>query len=945
MLGFAGLLRQLRAEAGLTQEELAEAAGLGVRTVSDLERGAHRSAHQDTARLLAGALGLAGSARGLFVAAARGRAAAADVLVARGDDRVVPVSVVTGSLPVPAAANEVAGLVPRQLPSGVESFTGRAVELAELDFLLPAARQESGAAPGPVVIAAVAGTGGVGKTALVVRWAHRVAGQFPDGQLFLNLQGYDPGEPVAPGQALAGFLRTLGVRDADIPLEEAERAARYRSLLSAKRVLVVLDNAASEEQVRPLLPGTGMAMVVVTSRDSLPGLVARDGAHRLDLGLLPLEEAVTLLRTLVGARADTEPAAAEALASLCARLPLALRIAAELAISRPHTPLAVLAAELADEDSRLQLLDAGGDPRAALASVFSWSYRRLPPDAAQLFRLLGLHPGADWDQYAAAALTSTSIAWAGRLVAVLARAHLVQPTGPGRYGMHNLLRAYAAGLAASRDGEPATRAALTGLFDYYLSACAAAMDCLVPAEREYRPSPPAVSIPVPRLDNRAAARAWLGAELATLTVVAAHTASHGWPSHTTRLAATLFRYLRNGYSIEGLAICGYALSAARSQGDLTGQTFMLAALGRFHLRQGRHQQAADLNRQAIALARDTGDRAGEAQALLNLGNCYAAQVRYPQAARCYRRALALSRTPGDQVAEARALCMVGTVYYLQGRYAHAADYLEQALAVSGQTSNFQTESSVLLRLGEVCHRQGRYQQATHYLKRAISLSRELGMRGREGTALVSLGQVCHRQGHYDQATAYYQQALAPFRDSGDLFSEAEALNGMGQTLLVTGQPDQARSCHSTALRIGDYLEQARALGGLGQVSYWQGHHEQATGYHQQALTVYQEIGDPAGQADAANSLGQALLVTGHPEQARSCHTTALTLARRIGDRYQQARAYHGLAAVCQATADAGRAGRHWRRALEIYTGLGVPDASHAPFGPDHLAAENSASSS
>ena len=326
----------------------------------------------------------------------------------------VPAVVVTRPVPVP-----------RELPAGVDGFTGREAELAELDWMLPVA---AGGGPdqlaGPVVISAVAGTAGVGKTALAVRWAHRVAGQFPDGQLYVNLRGYDPGQAMTPGEALAAFLRAMGVADQDIPLEETERAARYRSLLAGRRMLVVLDNAATEQQVRPMLPGTGTAMVLVTSRDSLAGLVARDGAQRLDLDLLPLAEAVTLLRTLIGERADTDPAVAETLAGLCARLPLALRVAAELAATRPEAPLAELVAELAGRRDRLELLDTGADPHSAVASVFSWSYQHLPADAARMFRLLGLHPGQDWDQYAAAALSDTaSVAQAARMLGGLARAH------------------------------------------------------------------------------------------------------------------------------------------------------------------------------------------------------------------------------------------------------------------------------------------------------------------------------------------------------------------------------------------------------------------------------------------------------------------------------------------------------------------------------------------
>ncbi len=348
-----------------------------------------------------------------------------------------------------------------------------------------------------MVISAVSGTAGVGKTGLALRWAHRVRGEFPDGQLYVNLRGYDPDQPLSAGYALAGFLRALGVPGQEIPPEPDERATLYRSLLDGRRMLIVLDNASSVEQVRPLLPGTPSALVVVTSRDSLGGLVARDGARRLDLDLLPPEDAVALLEALIGGRAEAEPEAAAALAEQCVRLPLALRVAAELAGTRPATSLAQLVAELADEQRRLELLDPGGDPRTAVRAVFSWSYLHLPAQAARAFRLLGLHPGPDLDPYAAAALTYTTEEQAQHLLEVLARAHLIAPTGPDRYGMHDLLRAYATYLTGIEDSEEERRTALTRLFDHYLATTGAAMDTLHPAEQGYRPRIPAIGHPHP----------------------------------------------------------------------------------------------------------------------------------------------------------------------------------------------------------------------------------------------------------------------------------------------------------------------------------------------------------------------------------------------------------------------------------------------------------------
>jgi hypothetical protein len=265
--------------------------------------------------------------------------------------------------------------------------------------------------------------------------------------LYVNLRGYDPAPPVTATDVLAGFLRSLGVSNQEIPAEEDERAARYRSLLAGRRVLIILDNASEVEQVRPMLPGSASCAMVVTSRDSLAGLVARDGVIRLDLGLLPLADAVTLLRTLIGARADEDPYATTKLAGQCGRLPLALRVAAELAAGRPAAPLADFVGELADQQRRLDLLDADGDPRTAVRAVFSWSYRHLAASAARTFRLVSLHPGPDFDAYATAALTGATLDQVRCMLDVLARAHLILAARPGRYGMHDLLRAYALELA------------------------------------------------------------------------------------------------------------------------------------------------------------------------------------------------------------------------------------------------------------------------------------------------------------------------------------------------------------------------------------------------------------------------------------------------------------------------------------------------------------------
>jgi DNA-binding SARP family transcriptional activator len=370
-----------------------------------------------------------------------------------------------GLLGAPRPARLATSPQPRQLPAAPGLFTGRGQELDALTAkLLP-----GGHRPKTVVVLMLGGTAGVGKTALALRWAHEFAHQFPDGQLFVNLRGYDCGEPVDPAHALAELLRSLQVPNHEIPAELEAKAACYRSLLAGRRMLVLLDNASSAEQVRPLLPGTAGSIALVTSRHALTGLVVSEGAHRLDLEVLTPDESGDLLCALIGPRAEADWAGRRALAERCSRLPLALRLAAELASLRPGADLSDLASELADRRQRLQLLDVGGDdPRTAIRTVFSWSYRRLPADQAYAFRLLGLYPGTDFDPSVAEALTGFPAERARSLLEALHRAYLIQRSATDRYCMLALLKAYAAEQAHELDDDATRRAALTRLRAYHL---------------------------------------------------------------------------------------------------------------------------------------------------------------------------------------------------------------------------------------------------------------------------------------------------------------------------------------------------------------------------------------------------------------------------------------------------------------------------------------------
>lgn len=746
-----------------------------------------------------------------------------------------------------AAAGDRAGrMVPRELPAPVAHFAGRATELAALTNLLD---QRYGQVPGTLLISVIGGTAGVGKTALAVRWAHRVAGRFPDGQLYVNLRGYDPGQRVTPADALTGFLRALGVPGPDIPPEEDARAARYRSLLAGKRMLIVLDNAGSAGQVRPLLPGTPSCIVVVTSRDAMAGLVARDGAARLDLDVLSQDEAIALLRTLIGARVDAEPHAAAELAGQCCRLPLALRVAAELAASRPAVPLSGLASELADLRTRLDLLEAGGDPGTGVRAVFSWSCRHLRDKDTRVFRLLGLQPGPDIEPYAAAALTGATLAQARQALDTLARANLIQPTQPGRYTMHDLLRAFARDLAADADTDDERHAALTRLFDYYLHTAATAMDTLFPAERHRRPRIPRPATPVPPLTGTGTARDWLDRERAALVAATGHAAADGWPGHATRLTAVLSRYLYTcGYFPEALIVSGHALTTARRTGDRAAEANALNLIGTVDAQQGRLQLAADRHRQALALFRAAGDPAGEAHALSNLGIVETVLGRYEQAARDQQESLAIYRDIGDRLGEARALGNLGWARRRQGRNQEAVRHYRRALDLSREVGDRQGEGNTLGRLGVIELQLGRYQHAAGYFQPALALFRDMGDTSGEAEALISLGEAYLGLGRYEQATGNFEQAMAMSREIGDPGLEANAQNGLGDVLFLTGDAGKARAHHMVAIRLASQAEapahEARAHSGLARVCQAEGDSHRARHHWQEALTRYAAIGAP-----------------------------------------------------------------------------------------------------
>ncbi|MEO3922362.1 tetratricopeptide repeat protein [Micromonosporaceae bacterium B7E4] len=739
--------------------------------------------------------------------------------------------------------------VPAQLPADVPGFSGRSAELSTLDRLLVRSGQHGRPAPSTVPVVMLAGTAGVGKTALALRWGHHARHRFPDGQLYVNLRGYDVDRPMPPQEALAGFLRALGVPGTEVPFALDECAARYRSELDGRRMLIVLDNAASVEQVRPLLPGSASCAVLVTSRDTLAGLVARDGAERIELGLLSGADSVELLWRTLGERVAREPSAAAALAERCAHLPLALRVAAELVLTRPTAPLAVLVAELADQQHRLRLLDAGGDPRTGVRAVLSWSYQQLPSAAARAFRMLGPHPGPDIDRYAAAALFDTGPEPARHLLDTLARANLVQPAGNLRYTFHDLLRAYAVERSAADEPASTADAALDRLFDYELAAATAAIDTLYPAERHRRAPVHRPPVPPPPMPDPQAAREWLDAERPTLVATAIRAAERGRSTHAVRLTLTLLRYLESGgYFAEAERMHTHALAAAREAGDRVTEAHLLTGLAVMYVQQGRYAPSIARLREAVALSRENGDSAGEARALGNLGHVQQRQGRYDEAAEALRAALLLCRRAADPAGEARAGGNLGHVLLRQGNYREAGVHLRTSIVLCRRIADATGEAYALTSVGELHLRGGRLLAAAGRHRRALALFEAVGDQAGKALALDGLGRVRLRQGDHESALDLVEQALRLLRRVGERAGEASSTNSLGETLHLLGRPGPARTQHSTALslatEIGDAYEQARAHAGLGRAYQAAGDGGRAETHWSAAEALYRMLGVP-----------------------------------------------------------------------------------------------------
>jgi tetratricopeptide (TPR) repeat protein len=721
------------------------------------------------------------------------------------------------------------------LPPALAGFTGRA---AELDAIRRACDPHQ---TGPVAVT-LDGMAGVGKSQLAIHAAHLIAGERFDRVLFVNLRGFHPDAaqpPADPDAVLDGFLRLLGLTGQQIPHDGAARRAAYRALLADRRVLVLLDNAADEAQVAPLLPDAPGCVALVTSRRRLTGLAA---ATQLTVGVFQPDEALDFLaRAAPDSRVGTDPAAARRIADQCGHLPLALGLVAAHITGKPDWTLTDHADRL-DERHQDRRLDSG------VELALDLSYRQLPADQQRLLRLLALHPGHDLDPYAAAALAGTDLATARGQVRRLCRDHLLQRHAPQRYTFHDLVRAYASGRGGDEDRPPARRAALTRLFDYYLHVAAAAMGRLYPAETDRRPPVTPVASPVPDLSDADSARDWLNIERPTLVAVAEHAATHGWPGHATRLSGTLYRYLAGGHFTDALSIHDAARAAAREAGDPAGEAVASLGLGATTMQLGQFDAAAAHFGHALRLCEQTGDLRGQARAVNNLGDIDTKLGRYRAAADRITRALGLYRRIGDRTAEARALTKLAIVEERLGQYEAAADHQEEALVLTRKSGDRVDEADVLNGLGDVEVRLGRFERAEEHLRQALALCRELGVRAGEAWALDSTGILYTRMGRPEPAAEQHRRALTIFRDVGDSYGETWALNGLGEAAVAGGRAAEAVTHHTASLTRADQSkardQQARALAGLGRAHETLGETGEARRRYTEAVDLYGELGAP-----------------------------------------------------------------------------------------------------
>ncbi|HEX6683751.1 MAG TPA: BTAD domain-containing putative transcriptional regulator [Candidatus Limnocylindrales bacterium] len=807
--------------------------------------------------------------------------------------------------------------VPAQLPADVRGFTGRYDYLKRLDPLLTDTGDASARA---LVISAIQGAAGMGKTALAVHWAHRIAERFPDGQLFVNLRGYG-GTPVRPLQALSWFLTALGVPSERVPSTVEEASGLYRSLLSGRKVLVLLDNADDAEQVRPLLPAAPGCLAVVTSRDRLDGLVAVQGAVPLTLGVLSADESRELLARLLGEdRLRAEPAQVAHLMQLCGHLPLALRIAAANLAARPHADMASYVDKLRVD--RIGALEVSGDPHAGIRGTFDLSYAGLPDESRRLFRLLGLVPGSDIDMNAAAALSGLDVRTVAEWLERLAAAHLVNEHRPGRFTMHDLIRQYARQKVATEESDKA--AALDRLHEHYLDATIAAAERLFPATLR-----PPSNLPRTVFDSDDAATSWLDTERHNLVSIATHAAIGGPRRIAWQLAGAMRGYLRQGMHLVEWDVIGQAArQAADAEADPLGQAAARLSLTSREWTMGEYEQARTLATQALAHARRAGWRDGESVILGMLGNVSTELGRLSEAAELYEQGLLIDREIGWQSGQATKLGNLGVICYVLGRLDRAVDYYRDAVELESALPDYGYALAVTLdNLAEAYRLLGRFDDALEVLSEAAAIHHRRAARHQQANNLRTRAEVHRDRGELRAALELGAEALATASEVGDRVFSTNAHNVVGDVHRCLGDHEQALEHHRSALTLARDLgtphAEVEAMLGLAAAQRAAGFVGTCLDVAGQALAIARSGGFRVLEGQAVTLIGAALLDHGEAGAALEQATLALDIQRQTGHRLGVAQAHLVAAEAQRQKGAAGEAESHAAAAKAWFTEIGV----------------------
>jgi tetratricopeptide (TPR) repeat protein/transcriptional regulator with XRE-family HTH domain len=884
-------VRLLRQKAGLTIEQLAARAHVAERTISKLELGGNSETRPTTVAKLAEGLGLGEQGRIWLWAIARGEP--------------VPSGFLAPNVAAP----------PCELPPDIGPFVGRSRELGKL----------TGETAGGDVVAVhvITGMGGIGKTALAIHAAHKVADQFPDGQFFLRLGAHTPGEqPIGSADALASLLQAAGAGGQQIPAHLNDRARLWRSWLAGKRVLLLLDDAIDSEQVQPLLPGTGGSVVLITSRGKLTAL---RGARQILLDVFSIGESAELLVQLAGRpELDRSDSAIEEIARLCDNLPLALGMLGSQLHCNPALTPDGLATELAQARDLPEEIHA---EQATVGTALDLSYRDLTGDQQRMFRRLGLHPGADIDALAAAALDDTSPAEARLRLRALCDQSVITEPSYSRFRVHDLIRALAERRAVAEDPVQEREATVIRLLDYYVCATAAA-DRHLARRAPARRAEAARSAPthVPKMPDRERAVSWMTSERLNLAAATVYAAGNGYLSYAVALPAAMHGFLRShGYWDQALALHQTALKAAGQAGDLPGEAGALTDLGDVQYLTGDHAAAEISLTRALELGRQLGDPCAEAGALVELGILQQNTGNLASAEESLSRALDLSRSQGDQLGEANALNNLGAVQFMASEFTAAGDSQKRALTIYRGLGDQLGEASALNGLGGVQQAIGNYADAAISLTRAMELYGSLGDRIGEAYATGNLGAVQCIMGDWTAASGNLGKALDLYRKLGSRSGKADMRTNLAVLHRQTGDYDAAAIKLSKAIRayrdLKDPFGEADALRELGVVRHKTGDYRAAAASLTRAVKLAQHVGERVIESEALNNLGDVYVDAAHDAYAQ-----ALDTAARIGVPLEQARAQEGTGRLLLQSGDRAAGMAMLERSLALYKQIGSANA-------------------